>query len=142
MIKIFYYPAVFVFSLFIAVNSYGDELRPFKSDGCSNFPDGTIGKKRLWAQCCNAHDYDYWKGGTFKQRKQADLDLKTCVSGVGKPKTSWLMYAGVRFGGSPLYPTGYRWGYGWKYPRFYGALSEVELEKVERLSAIGLAETK
>jgi hypothetical protein len=39
-------------------------LAPFTSDGCSVFPDGTALQQSLWLQCCRAHDYAYWKGGT------------------------------------------------------------------------------
>ena len=41
------------------------------------------------------------------------------------------MLAGVRVGGSPFFPTTFRWGYGWEYPRFYGELSDEELDKIK-----------
>jgi len=40
------------------------------------------------------------------------------------------MLAGVRVGGSPYYPTPYRWGYGWPYARGYKALSDEEKAQV------------
>jgi hypothetical protein len=40
------------------------------------------------------------------------------------------MLAGVRVGGSPLFPTSYRWGYGWSYQRGYQPLSEREKRQV------------
>jgi len=43
--------------------SNADELKPFTSDGCSDFPDGTLTQKDLWLECCTAHDFTYWKGG-------------------------------------------------------------------------------
>jgi hypothetical protein len=46
------------------------------------------------------------------------------------------MFAGVRVGGSPYFPTPFRWGYGWSYPRGYGALSEQELAQVIKLTAL------
>ena len=36
------------------------------------------------------------------------------------------MLGGVRVGGSPYWPTQFRWGYGWPYPRGYQALSPDE----------------
>ena len=46
------------------------------------------------------------------------------------------MLAGVRVGGSPLYPTTFRWGYGWPYPKYYGELTTEEMAQVnERLTA-------
>ena len=33
--------------------------------------------------------------------------------------------------GTPLLSTQFRWGYGWLYPRWYGALSEEEKAAVE-----------
>jgi len=33
------------------------------------------------------------------------------------------MYGGVRIGGSPYWPTKFRWGYGWPYLRGYKPLT-------------------
>ena len=43
------------------------------------------------------------------------------------------MLAGVRVGGSPYFPTSFRWGYGWPYPRWYRTLSESELKQIKLL---------
>ena len=102
------------------------ELKPFTSDGCSSFPDGTLAQKKLWLKCCIAHDFAYWQGGTYQQRKQADLELKQCVASVGQKQVALLMLAGVRVGGSPFFPTPFRWGYGWDYPKLYGKLTKNE----------------
>ena len=128
--------------LLISITSLGvalcadaeDRLRPFKSDGCSAFPDGTFEQKTLWLNCCSAHDYQYWKGGTQQQRVDSDKALKVCVEQVGEPKTALLMLTGVRFWGTPYLPTAFRWGYGWSFPRFYGALTAEELMQVESFS--------
>ena len=68
----------------ISVLSNADELKPFRTDGCSAFPDGTFEQNHLWLTCCTAHDYAYWKGGTYDQRMAADLELKRCVAEVGE----------------------------------------------------------
>ena len=107
-----------------------DTLRPFSSDGCSSFPDGTIKQNELWLSCCQQHDYQYWKGGTYQQRLDADNELEACVANVGEPEIALLMLAGVRVGGTPFLPTKFRWGYGWSYPKFYGELTPSELEQV------------
>lgn len=111
-----------------------DTLKPFTSDGCSAFPDGTITQKTLWLNCCQRHDFDYWQGGTYQQRLASDKRLKKCVTKVGEPTIAALMLAGVRVGGTPYLPTSFRWGYGWRYPRLYGTLSTKELAQVEKLS--------
>lgn len=85
--------------------------KPFKSDGCSMWPDGT------WRECCVEHDRAYWMGGTVAERKQADVLLKKCVSAKGSSAMGFLMYAGVRAGGVPWLPTPWRWGFGWPWPR-------------------------
>lgn len=121
--------AIFIISL--SATGKTVKLRPFVSDGCSSFPDGSLKQKKLWLHCCTAHDFDYWKGGTLKQRIASDKRLKSCVAKAGKPKVAALMLAGVRVGGMPYFPTPFRWGYGWPYPRFYGELSEVELNAVQ-----------
>jgi hypothetical protein len=102
-------------------------LRPFYSDGCSLFPDGKVGDRRLWCDCCFAHDVAYWIGGTEPVRKQADEALRECVlARTGDARLADVMYEGVRIGGSPVFPNWYRWGYGWPYGRRYEPLTEAE----------------
>jgi hypothetical protein len=108
------------------------EIKPFTTDGCSAFPDGTLMHETLWLQCCLAHDYAYWKGGTYSERVKADDDLKACVANTGEDEISLLMLVGVRVGGTPFLPTEFRWGYGWQYLRGYKALSPEESAAVRR----------
>ena len=107
-------------------NAYSEEIKPFTSDGCSAFPDGTYEQKQLWLACCTVHDKAYWRGGTYQQRLNADLALKNCVAEVGEPLIAELMLAGVRVGGSPYWPTKFRWGYGWSYPHGYTSEPNIE----------------
>lgn len=100
-------------------NVYAEQIKPFTSDGCSGFPDGTLQQQTLWQSCCLEHDKAYWQGGTYQQRLNADLALKQCVASVGEPVIAELMLSGVRVGGSPYWPTQFRWGYGWSYPHGY-----------------------
>ena len=86
-------------------------MKPFKSDGCSMFPDGN------WVDCCYWHDESYWKGGTRKDRRIADAKLMTCVASKGYPVIAIMMYIGVRIGGAGFLPTPFRWGFGHKWPR-------------------------
>lgn len=67
-----------------------------------------------WRDCCVTHDKEYWEGGTWYDRVQADLNLAKCVDARGYPLWAKLMYWGVRIGGSPFWPFSWRWGYGWK----------------------------
>jgi len=46
---------------------------------------------------------------------------------------SWLMYVGVRIGGSSHYATTFRWGYGWNYQRPNEPLSNSEKALVKTL---------
>ena len=116
--------------LMLSDTATADEIKPFSSDGCSAFPEGTFKQKELWLTCCTAHDLDYWMGGTYEQRRQSDFRLKQCVESVGEPLIAKAMLAGVRVGGSPYWPSTFRWGYGWPYPRGYKALSLDEMELV------------
>jgi len=61
----------------------------------------------------------------------ADNALKSCVSKVGEPEIAAIMLTGVRVGGSPYFPTPYRWGYGWPYSRGYKPLSKDEKLEVK-----------
>jgi len=120
-------------SFFISIFANAENIKPFTSDGCSSFPDGTFEQKELWLSCCTAHDYAYWQGGTFDERLIADKELQQCVASVGEPQIAKLMLAGVRVGGSPYFPTSFRWGYGWSYPRWYQALTDEEKMQIALL---------
>jgi hypothetical protein len=120
-------------ALFIACAAHADDIRSFASDGCSAFPDGTLAQQELWLNCCTAHDYAYWKGGTYDERLAADEALRVCVADVGEAAVGRLMLAGVRVGGTPYLPTRFRWGFGWPWPRGYKALTVYELKQIEAL---------
>lgn len=87
--------------------------RKFVTDGCSAWPDGT------WGDCCVEHDMAYWCGGSAEVRRQADLQLRQCVSERVAPWLGAVMYYGVRAGGPPWLPTPWRWAYGWPWLRGY-----------------------
>lgn len=81
----------------------------FKSDGCSMFPDGD------YCDCCVEHDKAYFFGGSFKERRHADIKLYKCVrakKGFHHKIIAPLMYVGVRIGGVSWLPTPFRWGFG------------------------------
>tara|TARA_R110002072_G_scaffold89232_3_gene199861 strand:+ start:40244 stop:40654 length:411 start_codon:yes stop_codon:yes gene_type:complete len=114
--------------------AYADKsIKPFTSDGCSAFPDGTPDEKHLWLDCCVAHDLSYWQGGSRAERKAADQALRTCVEQVGKPAIASLMLTGVRVGGTPYLPTTFRWGYGWPYLRGYKPVTSEEKKQIEQI---------
>lgn len=115
-------------------------LKDFSSDGCSLFPDGNMRDSKLWCECCYQHDLAYWRGGTQDERLHADEQLRTCVeTRTGDRALAQTMFAGVRSGGAPVFPTWYRWGYGWNFGRGYAPLSTTEQalvdEKLARLPA-------
>ena len=116
--------------LMASLQAWSDNLKPFTSDGCSLFPDGTYPRQSLWMACCIRHDLAYWQGGSRDQRLAADQALEHCVSQLGEPEIAQLMLAGVRLGGSPFFPTPYRWGYGWPYRRGYEPLTDQEKRQV------------
>jgi hypothetical protein len=110
------------------------KLRPFTTDGCSLFPDGTSQAKDAWLQCCEAHDRRYWMGGTEEDRMSADLDLRACVAATGRPELADWMLKGTRAGGGPYVPAGFRWGYGWRYLRGYKRLTDDERRQIAELT--------
>ena len=117
-------------------NAYGDSPTPvqtkeakpqaFTTDGCSMFPDGDFDDPARWQACCVAHDKAYWRGGTYSEREAADAELEACVAELGLDTLGTTMYLGVRVGGSPWFPTSYRWGYAWPYLRGYAPLTARE----------------
>lgn len=127
----FIIPLILISCLLISSSLLADELKPFTSDGCSAFPDGTLQHQSLWAECCIQHDLAYWQGGTITQREQADKALQSCVKQAGEAEVADLMLAGVRVGGSPYWPTPFRWGYGWSYGRGYKPLTSEEKSQIQ-----------
>lgn len=112
----------------------GAGLAPFSTDGCSRFPDRSPGGEADWCGCCVAHDLAYWRGGTVRERLEADRVLRSCVSAAShSPLLSRIMYAGVRLAGGPYSPTSFRWGYGWPYGRAYQPLDQREEAQVTPL---------
>ena len=109
------------------------QLADFTSDGCSLFFNGTFEDPELWKECCHKHDLAYWRGGTKEERNQADLAFKECVlKKTGNAELAEIMYQAVLVGGSPYFPTWYRWGYGWPVGRGYQKLSKEELLLVDQ----------
>jgi hypothetical protein len=115
-------------------------LKPFTTDGCSLWVDGTLEHPNLWRHCCVAHDKAYWLGGTAEQRKQADEELEICVKQEQGAAMADYMYGMVRWGGHPNWLTPYRWGYGWNYldkgtsaPREYKTPTPNEQRQIDEL---------
>lgn len=100
------------------------QLQDFSTDHCSMFFDGT------WADCCIAHDIKYWMGGTEEERTNADEELRQCVGEKDLKALGDMMYLGVRLGGSPLWSTSFKWGYGWVNRQPYKELSSEERREV------------
>ena len=128
---------LFLASIIFLNNAMAETINDFKSDGCSRFPDGTLDDSQLWCGCCVAHDKAYWQGGTRLKKDIADNALRECIL----QKTANLllaetMYYGVMIGGSPLFPTDYRWGYGWSYGRDYQPLKLNERQQVQKKLAL------
>ncbi|MEO8332564.1 MAG: hypothetical protein ABI479_09015 [Gallionella sp.] len=127
----FFLIRIIAFAFLINGCATSSEFNEFSSDGCSLFPDGTFKHRTLWCDCCFNHDMAYWRGGTEEERKAADKTLRACVlERTGDSALATMMYDGVRVGGSPIFPTWYRWGYGWKYGKGYLPLTEEEQKQV------------
>ncbi len=108
-------------------------LRDFTTDGCTGGPEGTRCDPDAWLHACLEHDFRYWQGGTRKQRREADILLREQIRETGNPGMGNLAFVAVRVGGSALWPTPFRWGYGWEqYPRFYRPLTEEEKKAVRK----------
>src|SRR5690606_25154036 len=114
------------------------QLKPFVTDGCSMMLDGLPDDSIRWRHCCVAHDKDYWLGGTETERRESDKRIGVCISEAAAPLLGDWVEGNVRWGGSPYWPTTYRWGYGWPFwngltPRGYKVLTEEEQAQAEVL---------
>ena len=104
------------------------EISQFKSNGCSLFPDGE------YFGCCFVHDFAYWAGGTFDERRTADRLMRNCIMDVSQGKVRALfMWSMARIFGFPDLPTGFRWGRGWPFAHRtnYSELSPLERNQVD-----------
>lgn len=111
-----------------------DMLKPFATDGCSVFPDRSLVTNEDWCDCCVAHDFAYWRGGTREERLKADRALKACIiKTTGNLPLAQLVYTGVRSGGAPNKYTSYRWAYGWPPGRGYRPLTAKEAAAADAL---------
>jgi hypothetical protein len=140
-------PVVIAFCLALPGIAHSSSLKPFATDGCSMWVDGTLAHPNLWRHCCVAHDLAYWIGGTQKQRKQADAAMMLCIQDAQQPLMANNTYAGVRMGGGPYWPSSYRWGYGWDYfdgrwLRGYKIPSATEQAQIEQLMPAALQQQR
>jgi hypothetical protein len=87
----------------------GEPPDKFHTDGCSGAPDLNF------RACCETHDLAYWRGGSCRERLEADRQLRACIAAAGHPVLSEIYFLGVRAGGVPNLPTSWRWGFGWPY---------------------------
>ncbi len=129
-------PVLFILLLLTSGSALGEDIiDEFFFDGCSSIaPEGPSYDPNLWCECCLIHDVSYWKGGSWKERRNADKELGECVAEkTGNKALGFLFYSGVRAGGSPYVNTPYRWGYGWKFGRGYKKLTDVQKQEANML---------
>lgn len=125
---------IFIFSILIQSSYAGtvSTLKPFETDGCTMFLDGTKEKPELWKHCCTYHDIRYWYGGTMKAQALSDIKLKQCVEKVAGPKWASLIYTGVRAGHYSPIKNKYAWAWGWTPKRDKEPLSTNDLTYVKQ----------
>jgi hypothetical protein len=86
------------------------DYTPFSSNGCSGF------REARFFSCCYVHDLDYWAGGTFGDRRKADLGLRRCLIDVsgGDRILSDFAYFLIRLGLVPALVVDDGWGRAWR----------------------------
>jgi hypothetical protein len=106
-------------------------LKPFFSDYCTWYPEGTIHRPQLWKHCCLEHDLYYWIGGNRNDRWRVDQLLKQCVQQTNASRAANIMYQAVRIGSlSPFKMRGRKWGHGWHKRRRYQSLTISEIQLI------------
>lgn len=102
-------------------------LKPFVTDYCTLYVEGTRAQPNLWRHCCEEHDLYFWSGGSEEDKKNADLGLKSCVAKTGATTQSVLIYTAVVLGGhSPIHIKAKEWGNAWEGRPRYLTLTESE----------------
>jgi hypothetical protein len=105
-------------------------MRPFSTDGCTMYGEGTCRKPYAWVHCCIQHDYKYWHGGTLEEKQEADQELSRCVGESGFTDHGFLMLLGINLFASHTD----RWGSGWHQNPGYRALTGEEIEEYQKIS--------
>lgn len=93
-------------------------LKPFGTDGCS-----VVGpivrffgyRNEKIRDCCVEHDRAYWRGGSLREKRRADVRFRHCLivkAGVTR-RLAAVMWLGVAIGGFIPHPN-FRWGFGRK----------------------------
>lgn len=128
--------------LLVSSLSYSAEreiLKPFLTDYCTAYTEGTREQPDLWKHCCVEHDLYFWAGGSQEDRKKTDFRLKSCVEATGAVTQANLIYLAVSLGGSsPIRFRTKQWGHAWEFRSRYLSLNENEtalvLQYIETLS--------
>jgi hypothetical protein len=103
------------------------KLKPFETDGCTMFIDGTPKEPGLWKNCCIEHDLRYWFGGSTEDMDATDLRLKSCVEKIAGATWANLIYTGVRTGHHSPVKNKTQWNWGWTEKREYKKLTPEEI---------------
>ena len=90
------------------------EIKPFHTDYCTGYPEGTREEPMLWANCCIKHDLAYYVSGTRKDRRKADKLLRSCVEKVSTKTRANIMYTGIVLGHLSPIKAKTAWGWAWK----------------------------
>jgi hypothetical protein len=123
---------IFFILLLMPMITFADDLTHFKTDYCTNYPEGTPSKPTLWKNCCLMHDLFFWAGGTKAERNETDHGLFNCVLNTGSPVNARIIYYGVRFGSmSPIKYPDKKWNNGWRSRPDFQALTMKDVEKIE-----------
>lgn len=124
MKKLFFFLALISFN---AWSQTGPALKPFVTDYCTMYVEGTRAQPNLWRHCCVEHDLYFWAGGSLDEKKATDLRLKSCVEKTGAATQAVLIYTAVVIGGhSPVHIKGKQWGNTWENRPRYLTLTESE----------------
>jgi hypothetical protein len=91
---------------------------PFKSDGCSCWPDcwkNRSGEKISLYQACFIHDLHYWAGYSGENIARFLADVQLMINVVLETEKIYLgviMFLGVTIVGSDRFKTSFCWGFG------------------------------
>ena len=101
-------PAVLDAHQMLAHSGSGVAATPFKSNGCSGF------REARFFSCCFVHDLAFWAGGTWSDRRQADLALRRCIVDISNGYIANLSYFLVRLTVVPGAIVNDGWGRAWQ----------------------------
>ena len=101
---------------------------PFTSNGCTGF------REKTFFSCCFVHDFAYWSGGTWTDRRRADNNLRKCVRDISHNiPVAYVAFTLVRMTSGTGAMFDFGWGRAWRNSErsLYAPITAVQQQQID-----------